>query len=138
MTSAPKSAIKLYGTVPACAVEQDTTFTPSSGPLFCFMIYTFLFLLISRLILNNINIVFLKLCEASILVLCPPPCLWNIELPDIKEYLAHLIQDIKRSICFVRKVAKSISFFQGSYGFLLVNIHQGQCCLHDAMWELGL
>src|SRR4051794_7062963 len=32
MTSAPRSAISMYGTVPACAVEQATTFTPSSGP----------------------------------------------------------------------------------------------------------
>src|ERR1700676_4540816 len=32
MTSAPRSAISIYGTVPACAVEQATTFTPWSGP----------------------------------------------------------------------------------------------------------
>src|SRR5215470_11364967 len=32
MTSAPRSAISMYGTVPACAVEQATTFTPCSGP----------------------------------------------------------------------------------------------------------
>src|SRR3954465_11842180 len=31
-TSAPRSAISIYGTVPACAVEQATTFTPCSGP----------------------------------------------------------------------------------------------------------
>src|SRR5215469_530972 len=30
--SAPRSAISMYGTVPACAVEQATTFTPWSGP----------------------------------------------------------------------------------------------------------
>src|SRR5262249_29633444 len=32
MTSAPRSAINMYGTVPACAVEQATTLTPCSGP----------------------------------------------------------------------------------------------------------
>src|SRR5271169_4373594 len=32
ITSAPRSAISMYGTVPACAVEQATTLTPWSGP----------------------------------------------------------------------------------------------------------
>src|SRR5215471_187619 len=32
ITSAPRSAISIQGTVPACAVEQDTTLTPRSGP----------------------------------------------------------------------------------------------------------
>src|SRR5437588_4428789 len=32
ITSAPRSAISMYGTVPACAVEQATTFTPCKGP----------------------------------------------------------------------------------------------------------
>src|SRR4029079_18756022 len=32
MTSAPRSAISIYGTVPACAVEQATTLTPCNGP----------------------------------------------------------------------------------------------------------
>src|SRR5471030_2683439 len=32
ITSAPRSAISMYGTVPACAVEQATTFTPCRGP----------------------------------------------------------------------------------------------------------
>src|SRR6478735_328600 len=32
ITSAPRSAISIQGTVPACAVEQETTFTPCSGP----------------------------------------------------------------------------------------------------------
>jgi hypothetical protein len=32
MTSAPRSAISIQGTVPACAVEQETTLTPCSGP----------------------------------------------------------------------------------------------------------
>src|SRR4051794_14704049 len=35
ITSAPRSAISTYGTVPACAVEHATTFTPSSGPRVC-------------------------------------------------------------------------------------------------------
>src|SRR5260370_42162117 len=32
MTSAPRSAISMYGTVPAWAVEHATTRTPCSGP----------------------------------------------------------------------------------------------------------
>src|SRR5262245_52584211 len=32
ITSAPRSAISMYGTVPACAVEHATTLTPASGP----------------------------------------------------------------------------------------------------------
>src|SRR5262245_60082649 len=32
ITSAPRSAISMYGTVPAWAVEQVTTFTPCRGP----------------------------------------------------------------------------------------------------------
>src|SRR3984885_9931151 len=32
ITSAPRSAISMYGTVPACAVEQATTLTPCKGP----------------------------------------------------------------------------------------------------------
>src|SRR5215472_14485255 len=32
ITSAPRSAISMYGTVPACAVEHATTLTPCSGP----------------------------------------------------------------------------------------------------------
>jgi len=32
ITSAPRSAISIHGTVPACAVEQETTLTPCSGP----------------------------------------------------------------------------------------------------------
>src|SRR5215469_5870963 len=32
ITFAPRSAISMYGTVPACAVEQATTLTPCSGP----------------------------------------------------------------------------------------------------------
>src|SRR5271169_1301581 len=32
ITSAPRSAISMYGTVPACAVELATTFTSCRGP----------------------------------------------------------------------------------------------------------
>src|SRR3954447_16413402 len=32
ITSAPRSAISMYGTVPACAVEHATILTPCSGP----------------------------------------------------------------------------------------------------------
>src|SRR5215469_17357499 len=32
ITSAPRSAISMYGTVPACAVEHVTTLTPCKGP----------------------------------------------------------------------------------------------------------